>query len=322
MNNQIRNIFNLEDINLEKNFEYVADIAASIQKVFENRLNLILKKKIDKNFSENLVLSGGCALNSLCNGKIMESENFKNIFVPYSPGDSGGAIGASLSYLSNKHKFKKFINIKNPYIGNSYSIDEIKNEINKLNTSYIEIIEFKDNDKLFEIVAKLLIESKIVGWFNGRMEFGPRSLGNRAILANPVNSKMKEIINRKIKRRENFRPFAPVIIHEEKSKWFKSNNKNPYMSFVETILPEKRPLIPAVTHIDGTGRVQTVDFKENPKLYKLIKKFYEFSKVPILLNTSFNENEPIVENPHQAIDCFNRTDMDALVLESILLIKK
>ena len=161
-----------------------------------------------------------------------------------------------------------------------------------------------------------------MGWFNGRMEFGPRSLGNRAILANPVNSKMKEIINRKIKRRENFRPFAPVIIHEEKSKWFKSNNKNPYMSFVETILPEKRPLIPAVTHIDGTGRVQTVDFKENPKLYKLIKKFYEFSKVPILLNTSFNENEPIVENPHQAIDCFNRTDMDALVLESILLIKK
>ena len=154
------------------------------------------------------------------------------------------------------------------------------------------------------------------------MEFGPRSLGNRAILANPTISNMKEIINGKIKRRENFRPFAPVILYEEKSKWFKTNCKNPYMSFVETILPERRDRIPAVTHIDGTGRVQTVAQDQNPKLYTLIKEFYKISKVPILLNTSFNENEPIVENPIQAIDCFNRTNMDALVLENILLIKK
>tara|TARA_B100000401_G_scaffold438083_1_gene385360 strand:+ start:1958 stop:3688 length:1731 start_codon:yes stop_codon:yes gene_type:complete len=321
LNSEINNIFKVEDINIEKNFEYVSDIAASIQKVFENKLNIILKNKIDKKFSENLVLSGGCALNSLSNGKIMESENFKNIFVPYSPGDSGGAIGASLYYLSNKHYFKKFVNIKSPYIGNKYPIDEIKKNLNKLDTSNFEIMEFNDNDKLFEIVTKSLVESKIIGWFNGPMEYGPRSLGNRAILANPTNSQMKEIINRKIKRRENFRPFAPVIIQEEKSKWFKSGNKNPYMSFVETILPEKRSIIPAVTHVDGTGRVQTVNFDENPKLYKLIYKFFEFTKVPILLNTSFNENEPIVENPAQAMNCFIRTEMDALVLENILLIK-
>ena len=154
------------------------------------------------------------------------------------------------------------------------------------------------------------------------MEFGPRSLGNRAILANPMKPEIRNIINQKIKRRENFRPFAPVMLEEFKKEWFISENPNPYMSFVETIVKDKQKLIPAVTHVDGTGRVQTVNRKENEFLHKLIYNFYEKTNVPVLLNTSFNENEPMVENPEQALDCFLRTDMDALVLENFIILKK
>ena len=252
----------------------------------------------------------------------MENKKFNNLFVPYSPGDSGGAIGASLYYLSNKKKYKSFVNIKNPYIGSQYSNDQILKLLKKYSNPKFNILEIKNDKKMYSEVSKLLTKSKIVGWFKGRMEFGPRSLGNRAILANPTDPNMREIINSKIKRRESFRPFAPVILKNEKSKWFKTNNSNQYMSFVETILPEKRSEIPAVTHIDGTGRVQTVLREQNQNLYNLIEEFYKITKVPILLNTSFNENEPIVENPEQAIDCFIRTDMDALVIENILLLKK
>jgi len=322
LNEKIYNIFEKEQINIKKNFSYVADLAASVQKVYEEKLNKIIEKKIDKNFSKNLVLSGGCALNSLSNGKIMESKKFNNLFVPYSPGDSGGAIGASLYYLSNTKKYKSFVNIKNPYIGSQYSNDQILKILKKHSNPKFNILEIKNDRKMNSEVSKLLTKSRIVGWFKGRMEFGPRSLGNRAILANPTDVNMREIINRKIKRRESFRPFAPVILKNEKSKWFKSNNTNQYMSFVETVLPEKRSEIPAVTHIDGTGRVQTVMREQNSNLYNLIEEFYKITKVPILLNTSFNENEPIVENPEQAIDCFIRTDMDALVIENILLLKK
>ena len=239
INEKIYNIFEKEKIDIKKNFSYVADLAASIQKVYEEKLKKIIEKKIDKNFSENLVLSGGCALNSLSNGKIMENKKFNNLFVPYSPGDSGGAIGASLYYLSNKKKYKSFVNIQNPYIGSQYSNDQILKLLKKYSNSKFNILEIKNDKKMYSEVSKLLTKSKIVGWFKGKMEFGPRSLGNRAILANPTNINMREIINSKIKRRESFRPFAPVILKNEKSKWFKTNNSNQYMSFVETVLPEK-----------------------------------------------------------------------------------
>ena len=181
---------------------------------------------------------------------------------------------------------------------------------------------YKDKQELFRKVAKLIYENKVVGFFNGRMEFGARALGNRSILANPCNPNMKEIINKKIKRRESFRPFAPAILKEEKNLWFQDTYDNPYMSCVENILKDKQKSIPAVTHFDGTGRVQTVSNSDNADFHSLISHFYKISNVPILLNTSFNENEPIVMSPGNAIDCFLRTSMDILVLNNFIITRK
>ena len=199
---------------------------------------------------------------------------------------------------------------------------EIEKEIKrnkKLNSFKVAFIP--NQTDLNEKIVNSIYQNKIVGYFQGKMEFGARALGNRSILANPCEKNIKDIINLKIKRRENFRPFAPSIIENEKSNWFDANFKNPYMSAVENIIEKKRKLIPAVTHIDGTGRVQTVSKDLNPKFFSLINKFFEISGVPILLNTSFNENEPIVNKPSEAIDCFIRTKMDVLVLENYLIMR-
>ena len=166
-----------------------------------------------------------------------------------------------------------------------------------------------------------MIKNKVIGLFNDRMEFGARALGNRSIIANPQSNEMKDIINKKIKRRENFRPFAPAILEEEKYKWFSNARANPYMSNVETVIESKRKQIPAVTHFDGTGRVQSVSKKTNSFFYQIIAKFYAKTNVPILLNTSFNENEPIVLKPEEALSCFDRTDMDVIILDNFILIK-
>ena len=213
-------------------------------------------------------------------------------------------------------------NLQTPYIGTSYHDHEIKKIIsNKIETNKFKVKYFDDKNQLNINVAELILQNKIIGYFNGRMEFGARALGNRSIIANPCNPNIKEIINSKIKRRENFRPFAPAILEDEKNNWFLNEKQNPYMSSVEEIKFEKRRLIPAVTHIDGSGRVQTVLKDTNKDFYDLILNFFKISKVPILLNTSFNENEPIVMNPENAIDCFLRTDMDVLVLNNYLILR-
>ena len=175
-------------------------------------------------------------------------------------------------------------------------------------------VEKLEDDKLFESISQSLIDSKIIGWFQHKMEWGARALGNRSILADARNPKIKDIINLKIKRRESFRPFAPSILLEQTSDWFEVKNPVPYMSEVYQIKKEKRKILPAITHVDGSGRLQTVSEENNQKYYNLIKRFYEKTQVPILLNTSFNENEPIVESPQNAIDCYLRTEMDILVL--------
>lgn len=296
------------------------DLASSVQHVFENKLLNIINKINKLNFSKNLVYSGGCALNSLANKKILESNMFKKIFIPYAPGDGGGSIGSALVVLKKKYNYKIFKNLSSPYIGPNYSNDEIINYIaNHKSMKKYNIRKYSNNNYLFTEIAKLIYKNKIIGYFNGRMEFGARALGNRSIIANPCNPKIKEIINRKIKRRENFRPFAPTIIIEKKKRWFGNNLLNPYMSVVEIIKPTKRKKIPAVTHIDGTGRVQTISKKNNFNFYSIIKKFEKLSGVPIILNTSFNENEPIVMNYKHAINCFLRTRMDALVLNNIII---
>ena len=297
------------------------DIAASAQKVFEFYLNKIINEIIKINFSKNLVFAGGCALNSLANRILFENKYFKKIFIPYAPGDSGGSIGSALLQLSQK--FNTFEDLKTPYLGPKYTNDEIKIIIQNQNLIKKFKIEFiHDENLILNKIAKEIVQKKIIGLFSGRAEFGARALGNRSIIASPCFLDMKEIINLKIKKRENFRPFAPAILEDKKNDWFVSNHSNPYMSNVEYIKKEKQKFIPAVTHIDGTGRVQTVSKQENNRFYNLIQKFFNITKVPIILNTSFNENEPMVMKPEEAIKCFERTEMDILVLENFLISRK
>jgi carbamoyltransferase len=296
------------------------DLASSVQKIFEYKLFEIIKEIKDLNYSDNLVYAGGCALNSLANKKLHESNFFKNIFIPYAPGDGGGSIGAALVVSKNKNKNIKFSNLQSPFIGPKFTDVDIENKIKKnKNLSQFSVDFFSDKNILYKKIAKLISENKIIGFFNNKMEFGARALGNRSILANPCDFKIQDIINSKIKKREMFRPFAPAILYEKKSEWFNNSYPNPYMSAVENINEDKKQLIPAVTHIDGTGRVQTVTKEINNDFYLLIEKFYQISNVPILLNTSFNENEPIVMDPDQAIKCFLRTNMDVLVLNSYII---
>ena len=320
---QILNKHGFAKFNIKKNGQitkYQMDLASSVQKIFEEKLMIIIKKIEKLNFSKNLVYAGGCALNSLANKKIYESQIFNRIFIPYAPGDGGGSIGSALVVAKKKYNYKKINNLSSPYIGPSYKNKEILKYINKnkkLKKFNIKI--YKKKNKLFFNIAKLIYNNKIVGYFNDKMEFGARALGNRSILANPCNPKIKGIINKKIKRRESFRPFAPAIIVEKKKEWFGNRTNNPYMSAVELIIKKKQKNIPAVTHIDGTGRVQTVSRKTNINFYSIIKKFEKLSGTPIILNTSFNENEPIVMNFKDAINCFLRTKMDILVLNNIII---
>lgn len=297
------------------------NIASSAQKIFEEYLENIIKEYSEKTGFKNLVYAGGCALNSLSNGRILEKKIIKNIYIPFAPGDSGGSIGAAL-IINNKLNLSEInnYNLTSPYLGNSYTNKEIAVFLKKYKKK-ITINYYENTDDLISKVTEFLIKDKIIGWFQDRMEFGARALGNRSIIANPCKKYMQELINKKIKRRENFRPFAPSILIEEKKNWFQNKSANPYMSMVETILPKKRRFVPAVVHLDGTGRVQTVSKKSNIKFYKLIKNFYSITKVPILLNTSFNENEPIVFTLKNAMDCFLRTQMDILVLNNFIIKK-
>ena len=297
------------------------NIAFSAQKLFEEKVMSLFDKKI-LSYSKNLSLSGGCAMNSSCNGKIYKQKIFKNIFIPPSPGDSGGAIGSSLVFLKNQYKDIEFKNIKNSFLGTNYSNTEIKNFISNNSRLNDYKINFYNDDILVKKVAKYLSSGdKVVGWFQGKMEFGPRALGNRSILSDPRNPKMRDIINLKIKLREKFRPFAPSILDEYKNEWFNFDGNSDYMSFVAEVRDKKKLIIPAVTHVDDTGRLQTVKKDTSKRFYNLIEEFNKITNVPILLNTSFNENEPIVESPHQAIETFLRTKMDALILENYYIIR-
>ena len=301
------------------NEDFKKNFASSVQKIFEYFLEKIINKFVVNNFSKNLVYAGGCALNSLANGKILKANKFENLYIPYAPGDAGGAIGSAL-LVSFKKNLKGINNISNPYLGSSFNNHEIENFIQKNNLiSNFKIIKTNNEQELTQTTAKLIYDNNVIGWFQGKTEFGARALGNRSILANPCTKNIKDIINIKIKRRENFRPFAPSILYEHRELWFKAKNSNPYMSCVEDAIYDKAKLIPAVVHVDGSSRVQTIKKEENYLFYNLIQSFFKISNVPILLNTSFNENEPIVNNPQEAIDCFLRTKMDALVINNFII---
>ena len=297
------------------------NIAHSLQKRYEEILFHMLNKIYEKTQCPNLALAGGCAMNSVANGKIFDNTPFKEVYIQPAAGDAGGAIGAAY-YVWNQTLGKKrsFI-LKSPYLGPEFSTSSIKTLLNKrredLKTVTIE--EIDDEVILCAKTAQEIAKGEIVGWFQGRLEWGSRALGNRSILGDPRRHDMKEILNEKIKRRESFRPFAPSILEEATGDYFETDYPDPFMLKVFKVQPDKRTLIPAVTHIDGTGRLQTVSRDINPLYWLLIKEFEKVTGVPVLLNTSFNENEPIVCTPEEALDCFLRTNMDVLVLGQYMI---
>jgi len=303
--------------------QFHKDIASTAQKIYEETFFHSLNYLYDKYNNDNICVAGGCGMNSVANGKIKKNTKFKNIYIQSAAGDAGGALGSAfIAHHSNSKKKEKFF-MSHSYWGNEFSNDYIKNlceqnyklfEKENFITKY-----FNDFTELNENLAKDISNGKVVGWFQGKMEWGPRALGNRSILADPRNPKMKDILNLKIKRRESFRPFAPSIMREHVADWFEIDDEVPFMMKVYQIKKEKRKLIPAVTHVDGSGRLQTVKEQSNKKYYNLIKEFYKLTKIPILLNTSFNENEPIVCKPEEALNCFIRTKMDILVMGSYVI---
>jgi len=292
------------------------DIGASAQLVLEEVLLKMARHVHEKTGLKNLCLGGGVALNGVANYRLLKEGPFEKIHIPPSPGDGGSAIGcAAYAYYSilNNERIIETDNSKmisnTAYLGPQYSNDEIKLFLEKYKIPY----EKYERQELLQKTAKLISEQNVVGWYQGRVEWGPRALGNRSILADPRNGKMKDILNEKIKHRESFRPFAPSILEEHTSEYFEIDIPSPYMLLVAKVKkPEK---IPAVTHVDGTGRLQTVSRKANPLYYDLINEFYKLTDVPVIINTSMNvKGEPIVNTPEQAFDMLLKTDMDYIVM--------
>ena len=303
--------------------QYHKDIAHSTQVVYEKALFHILNKLHGKYKNDNICIAGGCGMNSVANGKITENTPFKNVYIQPAAGDAGGALGSAYITWFNKSKSPRSFIMDHAYWGPSFTMDQIQNTLDKYADQIKkENINYKNFDSENELLQKTALEvsnGKVVGWFQGRMEWGPRALGNRSIIGDPRRSDMKDILNIKIKRRESFRPFAPSILREHVSNWFEKDDDVPFMMKVFQVKKEKKNEIPAVTHVDGSGRLQTVNKKTNYRYHQLINEFYKITNVPILLNTSFNENEPVVCNPEEALNCFLRTKMDVLVLENYLI---
>lgn len=295
--------------------EYHKNLAASVQRICEEAIFHILNHLQKRTGSENVCIAGGVAQNSVANGKILENTSFKSLYIPPAGHDAGTAIGSAL-WLYNQILDKPRIEpMMDSYFGSRFSDDEIEEYLNSINVPYRKLSDEELNEK----VSDCLINAGVVGWFQGRAEFGPRALGHRSIIADPRRDDAKEILNLKIKRREPFRPFAPSILKEFVGEYFEKVDNVPFMEKVFTIRAEKRVSIPAVTHVDGSGRLQSVDKEIEPKYHALIETFYKKTGVPILLNTSFNENEPIVNTPKEAYACFARTKMDMVVMGNIVV---
>ena len=319
------------------------DIAASIQNVTE-KIMIKIAKAIRKEFNiKNLCLAGGVALNCVANGKILQEKIFDNIWIQPAAGDAGGSLGAALALWHIEHNNKREINskdsMKGSYLGEEFSQEKIEKELKLIGAKY-ETLNYED---VIDQTAKNLANEKAIGWFQGRMEFGPRALGGRSIIGDPRSDKMQKNLNLKVKYRESFRPFAPSILEEDLSNWFDIGVRSPYMLLVAKINPEKkiemtnsqkklfgieklnikRSEIPAVTHVDYTARLQTVNKDTNKPYYDLISKFKKETGCPIVVNTSFNvRGEPIVNTPIDAFNCFMGTELDFLVIGNCILDKK
>lgn len=299
------------------------NIAASLQKRYEEVFFHILNHVYEETGIPNLALAGGCAMNSLANGKIFQNTPFREVFIQPAAGDAGGAIGAAYHVWNQVLKQPRTFVLEKSYLGPEFSNEEIGNDLriksNELEAEKCSTETITDETELCRKTAECIAGGKVVGWFQGRMEWGPRALGNRSIVCDPRRGDMKDILNLKIKRRESFRPFAPSIHLEATNEYFEISYPDPFMLKVYKIKAEKRRVIPAVTHVDGTGRLQTVRRKDNSLYWLLIEEFRKITGVPVVLNTSFNENEPIVCKPGEALECFLRTKMDVLVMNSFFI---
>jgi len=294
-----------------------ADLAASVQVVFEENYFAFLNYLHKQTGQKALCLAGGCALNCAANGKIFDKTPFRDLYVQPASNDSGTSIGAA-QYVWHQilDKPRGFV-MKHAYYGPEFDEAEIRKHLDAAGV----IAHRMDEDELLDCTARQIADGKVLGWYQGRMEFGPRALGNRSILADPRRTDMKDILNSRIKHREHFRPFCPSIRADRTGDFFETSYPAPFMVSAYRIRPERQAEVPAITHADGTGRLQTVEKDQNLLYWKLLTRFGELTGVPILLNTSFNENEPVVNTPAQALDCFLRTNMDVLVAGPYVLYK-
>ena len=293
------------------------DLAFALQHRFEEIFFHLLSRLHSRVPSEDLAMAGGCALNSVANGKLFDVTPFRRTYIQPAAGDEGLAIGAALhtyhSVLKQPHRHE----LKHSYLGPEFSEARIESALKSGGLEYRKL----DRPAYLDAVAEHIAEGNVVGWFQGRMEWGPRALGNRSIVAHPGLPNMKDVLNARIKHREWFRPFAPSIMADHQHEYFEHDHPSPFMLHVYKIRPEKRKELCAVNHVDDTGRLQTVTREENPMYYDLISAFHRKTGIPVILNTSFNENEPIVCTPEEAIDCFQRTRMDVLAIGPFLVVK-
>lgn len=294
------------------------DIAASLQKITEDVLFTLLNNLHNETKCDNLCIAGGVALNSVANGKITKNTPFKKIFVQPAASDAGTSIGVAEYIYHCIRGYRRAYVMTHAYLGPSYTTEEIKKYLDEHKIVYSQ---FNNDKELCNTTARLIHENNVVGWFQGAMEWGPRALGNRSIFSNPANPTMKEILNTKVKHREIFRPFAPVILQELVHEWFEiDKDEEPFMLFVYPFKEEKRKLVPAVVHVDGSGRLQTIRKEQNLRYYNLIKEFEHLTGIPILINTSFNiRGEPIVCTPQEAYRCMMGTEIDYLVIDCFLI---
>lgn len=306
--------------------DYHKNLAASMQAMYEEAFFHILDHVHRQTGLDRLCLAGGCAMNSVANGKVFERSPFREVYIQSAAGDAGGAIGAAFSVWNETLAQPRGFVMDHAYWGPEYSDEEISTLLDSsaqgLARNGCVVERVADEAVLCARTARAIAEGKVIGWFQGRMEWGPRALGNRSILGDPRRADMKDILNLKIKRRESFRPFAPSILREHVKDWFETDYDVPFMLQVYQIREERREKIPAVTHVNGSGRLQTVTERQNARYYRLIRAFGELTGVPILLNTSFNENEPVVCRPEEALDCFLRTKMDVLIMGNWFLARE
>jgi carbamoyltransferase len=296
------------------------NLARSLQVVYEECAFHLLNALWDRTKNPRLCLAGGCAMNSVANGKVRSNTPFQELYIQPAAGDNGTALGAAYYVWHQLLGHPRSFTMEHAYWGTEYANADLSEPLDLQDDDYTyERTTFGDETGLCSATARLIADGNVVGWFQGRMEWGARALGNRSILADPRRADMRDLINTKIKFREKFRPFAPSILEEAIGDYFVGAAPDAFMQQVYPIRPDKRFVLPAITHADGTGRLQTVSERTNPRYYRLIREFAKLTGVPVVLNTSFNENEPIVDTPEQALNCFLRTRMDAIVVDNTLI---